>query len=271
MSDAFADLWNSSIPSKAAAAAAPSQPLGSLNQLGILRRPQQDIFSLLASSSAPSSRPLTPQRSSPQPPAKALNGFSGDAFSDLLSGTLGTSSSNANMTIAQRAAHAEQQRSANLQKHELLGKQHAFAWEGLDTLGAPKLSQSTALHSSDDWGLGAAVPESSTSSISASVVDDDWGLSDSSTQKVSSSKSSSQATSQSTFLEFEDLLSPQASSAPPPPDNFNFESRKDRDGWESNSCGAGDILGVLSKPVGTLPECPSPSVRQNLLSEAVCI
>ena len=126
MSDSFADLWNSTAPIKPTQAQQP-RTLGSITPAvaGQQRKPQNDVFSMLAATgSATSSRPITPSYS-PQPvqksaslgtttPAnggpkqvqKAASG-SGDVFSDLLGGTIASSTNTANMTIAERAALAK--------------------------------------------------------------------------------------------------------------------------------------------------------------------
>lgn len=288
MSDSFADLWNSTAPTKPTP---PPQKLGSISQqsshLGV-RRPQNDVFSMLSSagSSAPNSRPITPSMSSAKPAATAKSARSGDAFSTLLAGSIGAQSNNsANMTIAERAAKVERERREML----LRSQQNAAkaptmsAWDGLDTLAQrsspASLKPSTASTSNlvdDDWGFGAAAAASTSNAapkakpVSAPTVDDDdWGLGDfasapSTSKPAKAPPPARQASAKSQAIWDLDEFSEVASDTPPPRarqrsdspgEDFDFGNREDRllDNDENDE---DDILGVLSKPVPKHPPRP---------------
>lgn len=180
MADSFADLWNSSAPAKPTV-----QKLGSVPTTQP-RKPQHDVFSMLSSagSSAPSSRPITPsstQANSKPKPAIAKQPSTGDPFSGLLSGSL-AASNNANLTIAQRAALAEQQRTDEyLKKQETVRKQ-AAAWDGLDSLDglAAVVPSQSNRQDNDDCGLGISGSLSTEPAKADSqlipIEEDDWGI-----------------------------------------------------------------------------------------------
>ncbi|KAI0053764.1 hypothetical protein FA95DRAFT_1579387 [Auriscalpium vulgare] len=176
MADSFADLWNSTAPTK------PAQPppkLGSApSQSSGTRRPQYDAFSMLAaaSSASPSPRAVTPasigKTPSPNHGTRSSVAPSGDAFGSLLSGTFGGGSSNANLTIAERAARAEAERQAAHVQRQQAAKQQSTAWQGLDALAsAPKLSTSPAPPPDDDWLFGSAPPVQSATNSSVAADD----------------------------------------------------------------------------------------------------
>ncbi len=182
MSDSFADLWNSSVPQKK------PQTLSSLAQQSTQQSNQQrkqqgsDLFSLLSSTSSPAARSSpsirsltpsanpTPPPQKPTPPLKST--ASGDVFSDLLSTSSFTSSSQ-NLTIAQRAVLAEKQRKEALLAQQKQQEKEKSAWAGLDSLGGefggltPTLAPSAPTNLTDTK-LGS----------SSGVDDDDWGLGD---------------------------------------------------------------------------------------------
>src|ERR1700730_1117742 len=174
MSDSFADLWNSSAPPKPSRQ--PPPKLGTQIPQG--RPAQKDLFSLLASSSAPStsssapaSRSLTPHRLSPQP---------ADAFSELLSGSLVKTQNSEKLTIAQRAAQAEKERLTRSESHERRAQEHQSAWAGLHALAAAQESQTpSATLLKDDWTFDSSThninPGSSTS-LQSHQDKDHWDL-----------------------------------------------------------------------------------------------
>ncbi|KAG5650183.1 hypothetical protein H0H81_000405 [Sphagnurus paluster] len=275
MADSFADLWNSSAPSKPAAQ---PQKLGAATPANLTKRPQQDVFSLLSSAGASSttSRSITPstgglssQRTTPNPVTKPSSG--GDAFSGLLSGTLATSTNgNARMTIAQRAAEAERQKLESLRRQHQTVKASSSAWDGLDSLGASTMSftpTSTKLAAGgsgildDDWGLESFVSAPTSKSSSAQPTppapapltdDDDW-LGGFTSNPVSQPKP--QAPQSREWMR-----------EPPPtrtdsPGDFDFGNRED--GLLGNdSDDEDDILGALSKPVDAIPKRKSPPTNQ---------
>ena len=282
MSDAFADLWNSTgvakpaePPRKLGAMAATTQPMQA-------RRPQNDVFSMLAAtgpSSSTASRSTTPAQSpatgsnAPRPMQKATSGGpsramgGGDAFSGLLSGTFSSAQSNgANLTMAQRAALAEKERLERAQKthSQPHAAQASSAWAGLDALGGSSIATSTKASSPshdplDDLGFGsfshapAPARQASKSPQPASALDDDWGFGDFSSQLASSTK----AAPASDLLGLDDFApasSSRQSSSPAPrsntPGDFDFGDRED--GLLGNQSDEDDILGDLGKPVEQL-------------------
>ncbi|RPD81347.1 hypothetical protein L226DRAFT_499569 [Lentinus tigrinus ALCF2SS1-7] len=257
MSDAFADLWNST---GAAKPAEPPRKLGAMaaatnTMQTVARRPQNDVFSMLAaagSSSSNTSRSATPAQSpalgsnAPRPmqktpsggPAKpiGLGGGGGDAFSGLLSGTFSSASNGANLTMAQRAALAEKERIERTQKTHapVPAVQVSSAWAGLDALGASSVSTthtqtSTPAHDAlDHLGFDsfssspapAPVRTASKSPQPASALDDDWGFGDFPSQPPAAPPRSMKATPISDLLGFDDFVpasSSRQSSSPAPP------------------------------------------------------
>lgn len=287
MSDAFSDLWNSTGVAKPAE---PPRKLGSLASASpapaAARRPQNDVFSMLAaagSSSNVGSRSVTPAHTpalGSNGPAKpiqkaastgtALGGS--DAFSGLLSGFSSTQSANgANLTIAQRAALAEKERRERAQQQTSNPPQAAHAWAGLDALGgssatANTQSSTTSHDPLDDLGFGAFTSSSTSTSPpikvtqSAPQADDDWGFGEFSSQPAPAGKRKGPAASGfDDLLGFDDFSAPAASrqsSSPAPPrsdtlGDFDFGNREDGllGGQSSDE---DDILGDLSKPVEKL-------------------
>jgi hypothetical protein len=167
MSDAFADLWNQSLPSRPTP---PSQK--ALQQQLQPPQPRVDSFALLASS-APSSRPITPSKPLVHP---TPNDTPSDAFSDLLSGSLKPSVNASTLTIAQRAAQVQRATLIDLQSKPLVVKNQPSPWDGLDALGASNPSPSTSLPPTvDDWGW---TTETTTTSTSHKDQDNLLGLDD---------------------------------------------------------------------------------------------
>ncbi|TCD60279.1 hypothetical protein EIP91_010431 [Steccherinum ochraceum] len=292
MSDSFADLWNSTTPVKPAE---PPKKLGALSASSSAsngRKPTNDVFSLLATtSSSSSSRSITPSytntpqsasSSRPNVTQKTSSSSSGDAFSGLLSGSLAPGSANqANMTIAQRAAQAERQRSEELLRQHNATQKAASAWAGLDSLGKPSSSATKGAPSgstNDDWAFDFASPPSQTQvkpqlpaaqkSSTAAVDDDDWGLGDFSAAPTKTQSAPARASpapqkaSTGSLWELDEFTSTtskngrQFSPEPPrhrsdTPGSFDFGDREDREeGLLSHrSDDEDDILGDLSKPV----------------------
>ncbi|KAF8076973.1 hypothetical protein FPV67DRAFT_1649659 [Lyophyllum atratum] len=285
MADSFADLWNSSAPSKPTPL---PQKLGSAPPPNALpKRPQHDVFSMLSSagSSNPSSRSITPSRGStsshrtttPNPATKpSSNG--GDAFSGLLSGSLAAGANgSARMTIAERAAEAERLKLASLRRHQQKVKAPTSdAWDGLDSLGKPStaalasLSVKPAALVEDDWGLDsfaskpagrAGLTKPTPPPAAAALVDgDDW-LSEFSAQPAARTKPQIRpATPESKpwMLGDEDsapALPPRR--RPNSPGDFDFGNREDAL-LGDDSHDEDDILGALSKPVDAMPKRKSP-------------
>ncbi|KAF8653624.1 hypothetical protein AX16_003776 [Volvariella volvacea WC 439] len=208
MSDSFADLWNSTAPSRPTGSSTSNQKLGSGNTpkisipLSGQRRAQQDVFSMLASANAttpatPSPRPNTlgqPQRNSPLPTTRfaARTGTGGpDAFSGLFGSSSGLGKDDAKLTMAERAAKVQREQLERIQgqRQQSSGTSTSgstSAWAGLDSLAS--LSSASK----------ATVPQASKSSNAASLFDD-WGpdstpLSSSATQPAQSAKPSVRAT-----------------------------------------------------------------------------
>ncbi|KAG6866605.1 hypothetical protein C0991_000715 [Blastosporella zonata] len=278
MSDSFADLWNSSAPTKPA-----PQKLGSAPANNVPKRAQHDVFSMLSSagSSNSSSRSMSPavsgvssQRTAPTPATKPLSS-GGDAFSGLLSGSLAAGANgNTRQTMAERAAEAERQKLESLRRHQQSVKPPTpSAWDGLDSLAKPVAQSAPSLvpkHGNallnDDWGLDSFVsqrapvtkPSPPPPVPAASAADDDDWLGDFAHKPVSQPKPQAFGTSRQKLREDD--------SSPPPlparrradsPGDFDFGNREDALlGDDSND--EDDILGALSKPVEAIPKRRSP-------------
>lgn len=283
MSDSFADLWNSSAPTK------PNEirTLGALSSASNqnVRKPTNDVFSMLAatsSSSSVNSRSTTPShigRSQVLPPGTGAvkplqksSSTSVDAFSNLLSPTFASSSKNGtNLTIAQRAAQVEKQRSGQLRNSIQTAEPQldASTWAGLDALGAKPANigkpQPNAIE--DDWTStfttsskpGNIVSSRPSQVPATTTVDDDWGLHDFG-GKVSTSDKVASHTPPKTLLDFDPFSSPLSKSNEPSsdlhpqrsntPGDFDFGDREDGL-LNEQSDGEDDILGDLAKPVET--------------------
>ena len=239
------------------------------------------MLAAASSSSTVTSRSVTPAQSSAfgstvaaKPMQKAASTGTalgkGDAFSDLLSGFTGAqSSNNTNLTMAQRAALAEQERKQRAQQQTSNTPAHAAssAWAGLDALGA----SSTTTHTSsaghdplDDLGFGAfssgtSAPPKATKPAHAG---DDWGLEDFISQPAPAPAPTGKSASSSKIddlLAFDDFAGPSGSHHSPSPapqrsntpGEFDFGNREDRL-LDNQSSDEDDILGDLSKPVEKL-------------------
>jgi len=260
MADAFATLWNSSIPAKSDS----PQKLGSqpANVSVNARRPTQDTFSILAASSAPSSRPLTPSTAGKKISTKP-SAPSGDAFSDLLSNTLGgtsTQNNGANLTIAERAARAEREK---LQRQQQSAKAQSLTWDGLDSLANPSLVKQSSSHPPDDWEFGFADPPKPASKVSVAEAlppqEDDWGLSEFSSNPTMSISASPVSRHQD-ILDLDDisvLAAPVPRAVPTNASQFDslgeFSSFDQDPLLDNESHNDDDILGILSKPVDAIP------------------
>lgn len=242
MADSFADLWSSPTPVQqprkladlAAAQPQPTQP-----------RKTNDAFSLLATPTY-TSRSVSPAQNTAPKPAKS----NGDAFSGLLSGTFTSNGNGANMTMAERAAKAEREKSVMLLKQQQAVKAQAAAWSGLDSLGsspAPS-SSSSQNHSDVDWIFDNPAPTTKPDTKVTTAThdgEDDWGLSD----FVSAPAATRPSKSQSLWDE-----EPRRSGTP---GDFDFGNREDKLlGDDSND--EDDLLGMLAKPADKIPRRPSP-------------
>jgi len=300
MSDSFADLWNSSAPSKPVA-----QKLGSIqsqqSQTTSNRRPQNDLFAQLSSAgSGPPSRTTTPSYTAPtssKPPTNSKPSSS-DAFSSLFSADSGFSSkSSQNMTIAERAAEADRRKHEQFLKNQGQQVQSGMkiddAWAGLDSLGEGKTTVSaTSSELGDDWAFG---PSTATTTIIPKSVstktanDDDWGLGDLSSG-TAPAKTKPQASG--SLWDMNDFASssplPSQTRSPPnrrpdsPSNDFDFGGREDQDSDLLGDFGSGsratvattsgedDILGALSRPVDEIQK-EKEHERERRLEREVCL
>ena len=173
MSDSFADLWNSTAPSNSQAPASAQQTLGSAvrnaNRSGTSPSPntngnslngnKYDAFSILASSSKPNSRPITPlaqnsksnlvssmraqakpstpSSSSTKPSTQLGHGLDSDAFSSLL-GSSFTQSNDQKLSIAQKQAASERAREQERARESEVLKERGLIWDGLESIGSSK-------------------------------------------------------------------------------------------------------------------------------------
>ncbi|KIY47868.1 hypothetical protein FISHEDRAFT_44345 [Fistulina hepatica ATCC 64428] len=171
MSDSFSDLWNT---------ANPVQPPPTLRsqqtqpQNTFADRPKNDVFSMLStasSSSSPRPTPMTSRSLTPAASKPLLPSNGADAFSDLFRRNGSSATSDARMTIAERAALNEREKSQKLLRHQqsqlMTQLTASSAWDGLDSLGGldKPTTVSTLRVDDDDWGLGDF------SSSSASVTE----------------------------------------------------------------------------------------------------
>ncbi|THH21028.1 hypothetical protein EUX98_g8467, partial [Antrodiella citrinella] len=299
MADSFADLWNSATPVKPVEA---PKKLGALSASSTtatnFQKPANDAFSLLANtSSSASSRSVTPSYLNTPPtaaasrpnPVQKSSSSGGDAFSNILAGTLASGSTNPDkLTIAERAAQVERQRSEQLlQQHHATQKASA-AWAGLDSLGK---SMSTGTHTpskvdEDDWAFDFTSPAPQASKrptpvpkASTVLDDDDWGLGDfaaqHSTMKAQpapiKARPPPQKASLNSLLDLDEFTSGPSQngrkrSPEPSPHRSasqgSFDFGDHEDGLLSHrSDDEDDILGDLSKPVDQVKPVPSRSPR----------
>ncbi|KAJ3569382.1 hypothetical protein NP233_g5079 [Leucocoprinus birnbaumii] len=185
MSDSFADLWSSNSAQKkpqTLSSLAQQQPSGQAQ-----RRPQggQDLFALLSSSTSgptanaarasPSIRSSTPSSTlTPTPPPSQRQqpqqrSTAADAFSDLFSSS--ASSSQQNLTIAQRTALADQNRKEAILANQKQQEKEKSAWAGLDSLGFGSNAGLTPTTANGSKTLATSVSK-------GFVDEDDWGLGD---------------------------------------------------------------------------------------------
>ncbi|KAK0243425.1 hypothetical protein EDD85DRAFT_327190 [Armillaria nabsnona] len=268
MSDSFADLWSSTVPSTKPE----PQKLGSYSSMSSkgVRRPQNDVFTMLSSagSSAPGSRSMTPasRTVSPPGPPPTSSASSGDAFSGLLSGTLASKPAS-QMTIAERAAKAERERMEKLQHSQRAAPvQTSSAWDGLDSLGQKSspavVSTSQSSFNDDDWGFGTPVRDTSQPAASAPAADDgddDWGLAD----FGASTRQSQPATRTQNIWDMDQTLNkePFRPRTDSPSNDFDFGDHDDQLlGVHAHD---DDILGELGRPIDVAPRRPSPPSNQS--------
>jgi hypothetical protein len=272
MSDSFADLWNSSVPVK------PSQPTPKLGtspapSLGA-PRPKYDAFAMLAASGSNSSRPHSRTSSTSATPAQRSNGSaasttSGDAFSDLISGSFGNNPSNAKLSMAERARAKTQV----APPQPTIAPPHSTStWAGLDSLAggtsfssAPP-SRPAPSQVEDDWLFGSSTSSAQPSPPKPQL--DDWDfVSHTKPSNEAQPEHSSQGRSLWDLDEFKSSdqgASPSAHNSPPSrsnsPGDFDFGDRENAllgDDSESDD----DILGDLGRPVHERPtRRPSPPV-----------
>lgn len=183
------------------------------------------------------------------------------------------------MTIAERAALVEKQKMEQYLKQQDQARMQAAAWNGLDSLAISGRNSTLGMgnhanHSKDDgWALGvsASVGNSSSTSANHTAEDDNWGLVDF-VSTPSNTGSSHPVPSAQPIWDFDEFSSPAPvastsrnlhpivhESAPRPnnPGDFDFENREDiLLGGDSHD--EDDILGMLSKPVDTIPKRMSP-------------
>ncbi|KAL1746238.1 hypothetical protein HDZ31DRAFT_62382 [Schizophyllum fasciatum] len=284
MSDSFADLWNSTAPSKPAAQAKPLGAQTTSPQAAYgARRPAPDAFSILSSAGSPNtSRPITPSTSKSPAAAPRQMGATrstgspvtsgGDAFSSLLGGTLTNSGNQANMTMAQRQAQAESARLEALRRQSSAAgrpqAQTSSAWAGLDALaGSSKPSPAPSSNASSGLdellGFASPAPAKPTPPPTSFPHDDDWGLGDFASSKpspapapapVRQARSPAPETQSGSLWDLDEFASPSAnggsrSRADTPSKDFDFGNREDRDGLLQGSGDEEDILGDLARPV----------------------
>ena len=219
-----------------------------------------------AGSSAPGSRSITPastMNSIPKPPPTSTSTSSGDAFSNLLTGTL-AASSRANLTIAQRAALAEKERTDKYLKGREEARREALAWDGIDSLGLGS-TRSGAVQRPVVAGVNGS--SSSGSSGDKVVDDDDWGLNDFVSPPTTKATPKPQPQYQSLW-DLDEFASPSQSKnvndAPPSKAykpataDFDFDFGIDHEDGLLPTQEDDDILGVLSNPVHSIPKRPSP-------------
>ena len=285
MGDSFSDLWNSSAPLK------PSEPprkLGtSPSPSSGAPRPKYDAFTMLATSASNMSSPrsLTPS-SKPAVLAQKSSGgavvtTSGDAFGDLLSGSFGSGSSNAKLTIAEKAARAR----AQVIQQPAVPQHNTTAWAGLDSLAgttsfsSPQASKSTSSVIDDDWPFDSSTVSAHAEPTSASTSvlkpsTDEWSFGDFASRPKPSSETTPEPSRQGKSLwDLDDFKSPSerdqrvpssVQDLPAPrsgtPGDFDFGDREnallDDDSGSDN-----DILGGLGRPVHERPAArPLPPV-----------
>jgi hypothetical protein len=202
---------------------------------------------------------------------------SGDAFGDLLSGSLGSGSSSAKLTIAEKAARAR----AQVIQKPAVPLHDTTAWAGLDSLaGGTSFSSSQASNSvssgiDDDWLFDSSASSTHAESTSAlKPSTDDWGLGDFASRPEPPSETAHDPSSQGKSLwdlnefkpssEWDQGVTSSVQDLPPPrsgtPGDFDFGDRENAL-LDDDSGSEGDILGDLGRPVHERPAARSfPSV-----------
>ena len=219
-----------------------------------------DAFSILSgpNSSNSNSRSATPanlNRTQGQQ-IRPTNQGGADAFSSLLGASFSSSSSTANMSLADKQAAALKERQAKLAQKQVVDAKEASVWSGLDLIGQSSVpisgansTPSTNLHTNDeDWlfdkvNSSTSKPSQSTSSL----LEDDWGLSDFAiqpTQKAAPQTSSNDPMSLIDSLDNSSISFSQ--SQPQPSANHSVDDGDD------------DILGMLGRPVESVPKQETP-------------
>ncbi|GBE80235.1 hypothetical protein SCP_0214450 [Sparassis crispa] len=296
MADSFADLWNSTAPTKPPE---PPRKLGSLTPIvSSARPPQNDVFSMLASASPSTrnSRSNTPSATGPLQSTRSLGTSSpaipkpvqkstsagGDAFSSLLAGPFASSSTSANMTIAERAAKAERERKEQSHGAQTVSKHQVAAWAGLDSLGTTsfgaKSSSATALVKiqDDEWDFVSA--PSKTQSVAEPPPPADVDLFDEFLSQPAPLRPAPSQAPQS-ILDLDEFTSPSVlsnfrhsperpTSRINSPGDFDFGDREDAL-LDDDSNDEDDILGALSKPVDARAQPPARSVQDTPQSSQV--
>ncbi|KAG6370522.1 hypothetical protein JVT61DRAFT_11303 [Boletus reticuloceps] len=190
MSDSFADLWASSVPTKST----PQQPLKKVGSAAPPRRQQYDAFSIL-SASQPTSKPVTnnqPSDRQARHPQPASHG--GDAFSDLFASSrdgnaASRNTDRVNMTMAERAVLAQKAKAQNNSVAAQMepARSSSSLWDGLDALARPATAsprpstpaqRNTAAGDSFDFGFDNAASTTTSPPNNPAIEGDDWGLSE---------------------------------------------------------------------------------------------
>ena len=287
MTDTFADLWSTAAP----ASSAPQKPR-KLNDLISSTtptqptRPQNDLFALLAASNSSSnstsrtSSPRTTNQAQLRSNSPKPTPSNGDAFSGLLSGSLGNGPANSGkLSLAeQAAAKAEKERREGLlgSNQQAAKKTQSSAWVGLDSLGTtlsftpPPPKQTTEQKQDEfDWLFDAPASTSSKPAPPPPPAkkppvipdeDDDWGLSDFGSKPTSPPAPRQKPAKPSSIWDLEDAEHSNQPSPPPrkttrpdsPGEDFDFGSREDRL-LDNDSNDEDDGFRSLSKPVRSVP------------------
>ncbi|KAI5117503.1 hypothetical protein M0805_009672 [Coniferiporia weirii] len=227
-----------------------------------------DAFSILASSRSSSQSHLStnpPRPAVGQSPVPANLG-SGDAFSSLLGPSFAPTDKSGNLSLAERQAAALKEQQAKATRHSAAKENEFAVWSGLDMIGQNSSPQPVngaspkpaALVSDDDWLFDKiASPSASTSKAaptpSVAHTEDDWGLSDFASQPQSSTRPQQGSSSTSLFDALGDS---------PHDRDMIFDSLGERRNQPPvNNLGddaEDDILGMLGKPVESVPKRTTP-------------
>ncbi|KAG2147452.1 uncharacterized protein EDB93DRAFT_1282152 [Suillus bovinus] len=253
MSDSFADLWSSSVPSN------PTSPqvLGAAKQRTAVPQRSQDTFSLL-SASQPTSRTHSPQVAGPttrsRNPVPVGGARNVDAFSSLFSGSLadGRDNNTTNMTMAERAAAAQRAKLQPAQAPPRVTAPLPSAWDGLDSLARQATPSHPSPSRSPQVDLDfSAFASSSTTTVKSPVGYDGWSSHDSTAPQP---QTASQKKPAGTLWDLDDFDSSSHSNSPIPPrsrtpGDFDFGDRDDGLLETHSDDSNDDILGDLARPV----------------------